>query len=61
MGKRKKTAWRDLDCVDLGSEGWAVVSADASKPLTEKEAWAIIACYRALVELGISVPEIPLA
>jgi hypothetical protein len=47
---------RPLDCINLGSCGWAVVSADALKPLTQKEAMAIMASYRALVELGVSMP-----
>jgi hypothetical protein len=58
---KQKERRRDLDCVDLGSECRAVVSADPLKPLTLNEATAIIACYRALVELGIRVADMPLA
>jgi hypothetical protein len=58
---KQKKQQRDLKRVDLGSEGWAIVSADPLKPLTLKEATAIIACYSALVELGIRVADMPLS
>ena len=55
MPKRKQqneTSYReDVQVLDIEGVGWAVVSDDASKPLTERDATTILIAYRVLKEL----------
>jgi hypothetical protein len=52
--KRSRPRKLDLNVIELLNGQWAVVSADAAKPLTEKEAMHVAACYMACVELGVA-------